>query len=541
MRKWTIALCLALSLTASVTVSAAGTANNSGTAATGSAPAASSVKATSSIKTYGGEYLIKNDGSLWVWGGTRSVPTLIPELKDVQAAFALGQLAGGLAVTKDNTVWRWQTNPKTLAVEAAPVPELNSINEIYQLGNRYILIDGEGKVFSAKLPTSEDSSLLFTAVPAIDGVAAADGYYESDGNSGWSRYTFLKKDGTVWTSRDDLATIEPVQNMSDVIQLSQSYALKKDGTLWNWPILSYDSASSAKGFPSSLTAAQVAGMSNIRSIKGNSQSMLAVDGQARLWFWGSTVTGSSDGTTYHAQKAPVCFTGIKNVTGAYFLERSIVALKSEGKVYTASIEGESMRAGAKFTLLTSEVTSMQEGDRHLILQKTDGSLWGWGVNKNGQLGYGEYEFNYPAPVPVQKPITVSFNGEKLTLTNGVITRGGQNFIPLRSLFDKMGATVSYKEEKNTASSGKAGGTTYTVDKKVTITRPAAATGDKPALSITINAVTGATTVNNQTIMLENPPFAVNGTVYLPLRFISEQLGAVVNWMPQQEEIALTYK
>lgn len=535
MKKWTIILCLALSLTASVNVSAAET----GETATGSVPVAASVKAASSITSYGGEYLIKNDGSLWIWGGTKSVPTLIPELKDVQAAYNLGEQAGGLAVTKDNTVWRWQTNPKTLKVEVSLVPELNSISGIYPLGNRYVLIDGEGKVFSSPQTSYEDRSLSFAAVSGIDSVAAVNGYYEDDGNSGWSRFTFLKKDGIVWTSRDDLATFEPVQNLSDVIQLAQSYALKKDGTIWSWPVLDYDSAKSGKAFPSSLTAAPMSGLSNIRSIHGNSQSMLAIDGQARLWFWGSTVTGESDGTTYHEQKVPVCFTGIKNVTSAYFNERSIVALTSEGKVYTASIQGETMPAGAKFTLLTSGMSSIQEGDRHLTLQQKDGTLWGWGVNKNGQLGYGEYEFSYPAPVPVQKPIAVSFNGEKVTLTNGVITRGGQNFIPLRSLFDKMGATVAYKEEMKTIPSGKAGSTTTTVDKKVTINRPAA--GDNPALSITINAVTGATVVNNQTVTLEKPPFAVNGTVYLPLRFISEQLGAVVNWMPLQEEIAITYK
>lgn len=77
-----------------------------------------------------------------------------------------------------------------------------------------------------------------------------------------------------------------------------------------------------------------------------------------------------------------------------------------------------------------------------------------------------------------------------------------------------------------------------MDKKVTITRAA---GDKPAISITINSVTGVTTVNNKTVTLANPPFVVYGTIYLPLRFISEQLGATVNWMPQEEEIAITYK
>ncbi|WP_198015865.1 copper amine oxidase N-terminal domain-containing protein [Paenibacillus sp. HW567] len=73
---------------------------------------------------------------------------------------------------------------------------------------------------------------------------------------------------------------------------------------------------------------------------------------------------------------------------------------------------------------------------------------------------------------------------------------------------------------------------------MTITRNAA---DKQALSITINTVTWATTVNDKSVMLPTPPFIVSGKVYLPLRFISEQLGASVNWLPQQETLAITMK
>lgn len=129
------------------------------------------------------------------------------------------------------------------------------------------------------------------------------------------------------------------------------------------------------------------------------------------------------------------------------------------------------------------------------------------MNKNAQLGYGTYEFSYKNPVPMQKPISVTLNGESVAFTNGVITRNGQNFIPLRSLFSKMGATVG-----------------YSTDKIATITGTAK---DKSPLTIVINTVSGATTVNGKSITLLNPPFVVNGAVYLPLRFISEQLGATV--------------
>nr|WP_279306899.1 stalk domain-containing protein [Paenibacillus pseudetheri] len=62
---------------------------------------------------------------------------------------------------------------------------------------------------------------------------------------------------------------------------------------------------------------------------------------------------------------------------------------------------------------------------------------------------------------------------------------------------------------------------------------------KTALAIGINGVTGAITVNNNAVKLPTLPFIENGSMYLLLRFISEQLGANVEWLPQEERIAIT--
>ncbi len=334
---------------------------------------------------------------------------------------------------------------------------------------------------------------------------------------------FLKKDGTVSTTRDDFESFETIQNLTDIIQIKNNLALKKDGSVWSWPVLDYYKNPEA---PINLSATRFNGISNIKSLKGNQNSLLAIDGASQLWFWGATITGYSDGTIYHEQ-SPILLKGIKNVVDAYIVERTIVALTGEGNFYQTSIGSETIPADSKFTLLETEVSNIKKGARHIIMQKKDGSLWGWGVNKEAQLGYGDYEFSHDAPVPVQKPISISLNGESISLSNGVITRNGQNFVPLRSLFEKLGATITYKENITAAK---------TIDKQIMITRTAT---DKPALAISINSVTGATLVNNKSVNLPTLPFIVNGSMYLPLRFISEQLGASVEWLPQEERIAIT--
>lgn len=476
----------------------------------------------SGIASYGPDYLIKDDGTLWVWGETKSVPTQVHGLSDVQASFPL--YFSAMVATKDGSVWKWESNARTMAIEVTPVPELKNITSFQRVYPRHLAVTGEGAVYTSITSTDDNTTPPFAPVPGLDHVAAISQYSESNKLNNkfndWQRYLFLKTDGTVWTSIDELATFTPVPNLKDIVQLEQNYALSKDGSVWTWP--DQDSyLPETYSDPAQITATPFSGLKDIRVLYNNGRSRLAVDGQSRLWFWGSTVTGYSDGTTYQDHPVPVVFSGISKVTDAYIVERSIVALTSDGKVYAASIAADRISSDAKFTLLASDIQSIKGGGRHVIMQKNDGTLWGWGVNKNAELGYGTYEFSYKEPVPMQKPISVSLNSESIAFTNGVITRNGQNFIPLRSLFTKMGATIG-----------------YSMDKVVTITGTAA---DKTPLAIVINTVNGATTVNNKSVTLATPPFVVNGTVYLPLRFISEQLGAKVDWLPQESRIAISMK
>lgn len=524
MKKWTKLLGLALSLATAAGIPSLGSG--------GRAEATDTAAAVTSISAYGPDHLIKKDGSLWVWGDSHSVPTKVPGLAEVKASFGL--VGGGLAVKQDLSVWQWQTNPKTLVLETVQVPEMTGLKDLAWVQGTYLAVCGEGALYQAALPEYGVTSVSFTPVAGIDGVTAAGGYSEENSQSYWKRYLFLKQDGTVWTSTDELATFHPVRNLSGIIQLESNFALAGDGTVWTWPIESIYNPVAASDVMNPVPASS---LKDIRILRDNGRSTLAIDNSANLWFRGMTITGSSDGTTFHEQSVPLRFTGISNVTDAYIMERSIVALTADGKVYTTSLGEERITADAEFSLLATNITSIKGGGRHVIMQKSDGTLWGWGVNKNAQLGYANYDFSFDQPVPMQKPIAVTLNGEPVNLTNGVITRSGQNFVPLRSLFDKLGAIVAYKENHTTTPTSN-GGTASKVEKIVTITRTAAS---KPALSISINTVSGETTVNGKTVTLVTPPFIVNGTIYLPLRFISEQLGATVNWLPQQEEIAINMK
>ncbi|MGS5018580.1 stalk domain-containing protein [Paenibacillus sp. JJ1683] len=473
---------------------------------------------TSHIRSYDSGSLIQSDGSLWLWGYNQSVPTRVEGKPNVIKTFSNIINEGDLVFTlQDHSAWYVPRNNISESVKFVPLEGLQNLAAVSSLNDHVLALTNEGSIFLADQLDNRNISSPFHTLSGIDEVAHIDSYYEERPDYE-ERWIFLRKDGSVWKNTTALQGFEPVSSLKDITAIAKNIALKKDGTVWTW----------AKEFDKNVTPSetlsvtQIHALSDIKTIKANRYSNLAIDQQGRLWFWGATVTGALDNTTYHNTNPPVLLTGVKDVKDAFFVERSLLALTTAGNVYVASLDGEKLSSNVPFTLLAQNIQSIKAGPRHVIMQKANGALWGWGVNKHAQLGIGDYEFLYSTPVPVQKPILVRLNSTPVPLSNGVITRNGQAFIPLRSVFDQLGADI-----------------TYDFNSKIAKMNQSKA-GDPP-VSLEINFKTSQTKVNGKSVELTNPPFMVNGIGYLPLRLISETLGAKVDWLQKEDTIVITTK
>jgi Copper amine oxidase N-terminal domain len=97
-----------------------------------------------------------------------------------------------------------------------------------------------------------------------------------------------------------------------------------------------------------------------------------------------------------------------------------------------------------------------------------------------------------------------------------LVRGSTILIPLRSMFEQMGATVSYDASTKTVDVTKPGS-----DVKVTVGKP----------EVVINA---------ETRPLDVPPEIYQGSVVVPVRVISEGMGAYVQWVPDKRLVVVRY-
>lgn len=472
------------------------------------AASVSAAPAAGTIQDYEPYAIVKNNGTFWNWAtgiAQRAVPTQVNALSGVKKAFP-----NGLVLKQDNTVWYWTIASGTGKATVTQVAGVSGLTQSVRTGDIFYIADGAGTVYT--IPVDPDT---YAPVPSkaakvagLESVTDISYYSESSPDKWRQQWLFLKKDGTVLRKEREETAFKPVAGLTGIVDLEGNFALKDDGTVWGLP---------TEVAKSDAKPEQVKGLTGIQSFNAAG----AIDGQSQLWFWGRTVTGWSDMTAYHNQ-APTRITTINDVKAAFTVVRALLVLTNSGKLYMTSIETEKLTANPSFKLIATDVDNAEAGDRQLFFQKTDGSLWGVGINKNSELGYGDFEFEHWTPVPVQKPIEVILNGEAVELTNGVVSRSNQTFVPLRSIFEKLGATITWNA----------------AEKLVTLE------GAKQAsdpLQITINYTTGVTTLNGKAVDTGTKPFSLAGTSYLPLRFVSEQLGAKVDWNQQEEKINITYK
>jgi hypothetical protein len=117
------------------------------------------------------------------------------------------------------------------------------------------------------------------------------------------------------------------------------------------------------------------------------------------------------------------------------------------------------------------------------------------------------------PASAAGPVTVQLNGNTLNLNPAPTERAGRVFVPLRGVFENLGASVVY-----------AGGVIN-------------ATGRGHSVSLRIGSQQA--TVDGQQQTLDVAPFIIGASTYVPLRFVSQALGATVNYDGSNNIVAIS--
>lgn len=119
-----------------------------------------------------------------------------------------------------------------------------------------------------------------------------------------------------------------------------------------------------------------------------------------------------------------------------------------------------------------------------------------------------------SPVTAQQSIGVFLNGQALAFDVPPTVVSGRTLVPLRTIFEALGAEVDWNQDTRTATASWSGG----------------------SLGLTIGS--SSATVNGAAKPLDVPGQIVNGRTLVPLRFIAEAMGTQVGWYRHSRTITI---
>lgn len=176
-------------------------------------------------------------------------------------------------------------------------------------------------------------------------------------------------------------------------------AVKTDGTLWTWGrnyagVLGNGTTTASQASP----ATTAGGGTTWCKVSADSH-VLAQKTDGTLWAWGYNSKGALGDNTNVAKSSPVSVVGGFNTWCDFSAGgASSFGIRTDGTLWTWGSNGQGQlgNSGGFNTCSSSPGTTTGcgtnwckvSGGTHVVAVKTDGTLWTWGRNSYGQLGEG---------------------------------------------------------------------------------------------------------------------------------------------------------
>ncbi len=300
------------------------------------------------------------------------------------------------------------------------------------------------------------------------------------GNNVWSKVSFgnsnvlaIKTDGTLWawgefgsgstglnnstpkSSPTQVGTSADWANVFTGSNGQPNAAVKTDGTFW---IIGGDNGAGqlglnnrvSKSSPVQLGSGTNWSAGEFKIATMNQGGMHAIKTDGTLWSWGENAQGSLGTNNNIYRSSPVQVGTDTSWSTIASGTRAAVAVKTNGTLWTWGNATNGQLGTNNTTPIKSSPTQVGAGTNWLqatgtfyarYAVKTDGTLWAWGQNTEGQLGLNDI-VRRSSPVQVGSGTNWSKvysmdNGAMATKTDGTLWAWGQNTLGGLGLNDRV--------------------------------------------------------------------------------------------------------
>lgn len=303
-------------------------------------------------------------------------------------------------------VWALKTHLQYVADAGWPVPVLS----------RELYVWGEGS--SGRLGLNEAGPDYSSPVQ----VGALTNWNLIDG--GYQHMLALKKDGTLWawgrnfdgqcgqnTQNPPVSISSPVQVGSETDWTSFSCGFEgsfgiRSGELYAWGDGQFGQPGQGDVINRS-SPVQVGALTNWSIVNSHTYAVFAIKTEGTLWSWGRDTNGTlGHGTTGISKSSPVQIGALSDWASVSSGEQHCLAVKTDGTLWAWGYNANGQVGDNTVVTRNSPVqigslttwSSVAGGYNYGYAIKTDGTLWSWGNSGYGQLGHNN---TIAASSPVQ--------------------------------------------------------------------------------------------------------------------------------------------
>lgn len=250
-------------------------------------------------------------------------------------------------------------------------------------------------------------------------------------------------------------------------------------------------------------------------ISGPATLSLPAGGPVKLWYklppgWEGVKHALTGGPLLVEQGEPVFQAVMEGFTGGSIYNRgprTAVGSDAQGHILLVTVDGRQPGYSEGLTLEELALLLVQLGARTAVALDGGGSTEMWVQGRVVNRPSDGSERLLANGLLVLAQIPVYLNGQRLLFDVPPVIENGRTLVPFRKIFAVLGAEVQWREE----------------------TRQVVATGRGVTVELTVGQNTAY--INRKPVSLEAAPKIASGRTLVPLRLVSEALGASVHWDP----------